>query len=302
MAAPRRLFRTTAMLIALKTKLAVKASLVAFSLGAAVLNPTVTERSSHAPETIVLRDVTVSFRPAGDFQRDGEAVDGPLQRRMFSRLEIMKSQVSAADYAACVADNACAAAPEPTRGAAHMPATQVSWQDAQAYAQWLSAATGELWRLPTDAEWAAAAGSRFRDDALRIAAGSSPSDRWLAKYDYETADRGDETVRPRGAHGLNENGLQDVAGSVWEWTDTCFTRYTMAGEDVKPGAVNCGVRVVEGAHRAYVTNFIRDARSGGCAVGKPPAHLGIRLVRESRPLARHFVKIADKIGLRDGRE
>ena len=44
--------------------------------------------------------------------------------------------------------------------------------------------------------------------------------------------------------------------------------------------VNCGVRVAEGAHRAYVTDFIRDARAGGCTAGRPPSHLGFRLVRE----------------------
>ena len=44
--------------------------------------------------------------------------------------------------------------------------------------------------------------------------------------------------------------------------------------------VNCGVRVAEGVHRAYVTDFIRDARAGGCAQGVPPANLGFRLVRE----------------------
>ena len=43
---------------------------------------------------------------------------------------------------------------------------------------------------------------------------------------------------------------------------------------------NCGVRVVEGRHRTYVSDFIRDARGGGCAVGAPPSNLGFRLVRE----------------------
>ena len=35
----------------------------------------------------------------------------------------------------------------------------------------------------------------------------------------------------------------------------------------------CGVRVAEGQHRAYVTDFIRDARAGGCAAGVPPDEL-----------------------------
>ena len=30
----------------------------------------------------------------------------------------------------------------------------------------------------------------------------------------------------------------------------------------------------------YMTDFIRDPRTGGCAVGKPPLNLGFRLVRE----------------------
>jgi hypothetical protein len=47
---------------------------------------------------------------------------------------------------------------------------------------------------------------------------------------------------------------------------------------------NCGVNVVEGRHRAYMSNFIRDGKSGGCAVGTPPENLGFRLVREHRPV------------------
>jgi hypothetical protein len=47
--------------------------------------------------------------------------------------------------------------------------------------------------------------------------------------------------------------------------------------------LNCGVRVVEGRHRTYVSDFIRDARAGGCAVGVPPSNLGFRLVRDAAP-------------------
>ena len=48
---------------------------------------------------------------------------------------------------------------------------------------------------------------------------------------------------------------------------------------------NCGVHVLEGLHRAYMSNFIRDGKSGGCAVGTPPEHLGFRLVRDDSLLA-----------------
>ena len=47
-----------------------------------------------------------------------------------------------------------------------------------------------------------------------------------------------------------------------------------------PAVVNCGIRVVEGRHRTYMPQFIRDPRAGGCSIGTPPRHLGFRLVRE----------------------
>ena len=51
-------------------------------------------------------------------------------------------------------------------------------------------------------------------------------------------------------------------------------------DTVAKTSANCGVRIAEGAHRAYVTDFIRDARAGGCAAGTPPDNLGFRLVRD----------------------
>jgi hypothetical protein len=55
---------------------------------------------------------------------------------------------------------------------------------------------------------------------------------------------------------------------------------TLDGASARVTNTNCGVRVVEGAHRTYMTDFIRDPRSGGCAAGVPPANLGFRLVVE----------------------
>jgi formylglycine-generating enzyme required for sulfatase activity len=162
----------------------------------------------------------------------------------------------------------------------------VSWRDADAYARWLSRKTGETYRLPTDEEWAFAAGSRYQDDGLAVDS-EDPSRRWLARYEKEASLKNieiDSTPRPLGAFGVNENGLLDVSGNVWEWTNTCFVRVALdeAGKPSDKQTANCGVRVVEGQHRAYVTDFIRDARAGGCAAGVPPANLGFRLVRESK--------------------
>lgn len=280
------------MLLVVKLKIAAKASLVALSIGATLTQSEPgAQPSFDAPVTIPLTADDFAYRLAGDFH-DGEAsVDAPLERKRSQPIEIMKYQVSAAEYGACARDGACAPTAAAKGAANRMPAVMVSWQDAQNYAAWLSQRTGDHWRLPTDEEWAAAAGSRFHDDALNLARNSDPSERWLVRYDIETADRGEQAVRPQGAHGENERGLADLSGNVWEWTDTCFSRYALVDGAPRATSVNCGVRVVEGAHRAYIVNFVRDARGGGCAVGKPPAHLGMRLVREPRPIARQIKNI-----------
>jgi formylglycine-generating enzyme required for sulfatase activity len=234
------------------------------------------------PALIALAPGSATYRMAGDFTRAGKPAEAPLTTiRFVQPLDIMKHQVSAADYQRCVDDGACRAT---ASGHANGPAVQVSWRDADAYAAWLSRRTGETYRLPTDEEWAYAAGSRWQDDGLPTDA-ADPSRRWLARYEREANQKSteiDSEARPIGAFGTNENGLMDVAGNVWEWTNTCFVRAELdaAGKATGKPTVNCGVRVVEGKHRAYVTDFVRDARAGGCAAGVPPANLGFRLVRD----------------------
>jgi formylglycine-generating enzyme required for sulfatase activity len=225
---------------------------------------------------------SISYRVNGDFTRAGKQAEAPLASLRFDKpLFIMQHQVSSVDYRRCVEDGACRALDRGVVIAIDRPAVQVSWHDADSYAGWLSRKTGETWRLPTDEEWAFAAGSLFRDDGVAVD-DNDPSKRWIARYERE-ADRApsDAGTRPFGSFGVNQNGLLDIGGNVWEWTSTCFVRTVLddAGAAVSKSP-NCGVRIVEGQHRAYVTDFIRDAKAGGCAVGVPPDNLGFRLVRE----------------------
>jgi formylglycine-generating enzyme required for sulfatase activity len=171
-------------------------------------------------------------------------------------------------------------------------AVNVSWRDAAAYADWLSRKTGVQFRLPTDEEWAYAAGSRFHDEGWPDLETDDPARRWLARYEVESERSAPKALQPIGSFGANENGLLDVAENVWEWTNTCFRRvaFDAEAETPKERTVNCGVRVVEGQHRTYVTDFIRDARAGGCAVGTPPANLGFRLVRDDGASRREQLK------------
>ncbi|PWW00581.1 formylglycine-generating enzyme required for sulfatase activity [Hoeflea marina] len=262
--------------------------LMVWALGAAPAVPCV-EAAEPVPALVSIAAGAFRHRPAGEYLRAGFPDDAPrVAIGIDHPFEIMRDQVSAQAYDACVAAGACG----PRFGAAGqaeaLPATGVSFADAQDYARWLSDGTGMIWRLPTDAEWAYAAGSRFADDGLGAKTDSAnPAQRWLLEYDSVAAGAADRdpVLRPAGGFGANENGINDLAGNVWEWTSTCYsrTRASAAGE-VESVTENCGVRVLEGRHRAYVTFFIQDAKGGGCSLGAPPAYLGFRLVRDpARP-------------------
>ena len=235
------------------------------------------------PATVHIAAGSQHYRPAGEFRQGTSVIDAPLQRVDVPTLEIMKYHVSEADYARCVAADACAAIPP--SGVAGAAQTNVNHADATTYAAWISDQTGEVWRLPTDAEWLHAAAERGADDGLSDDANSAdPSRRWIASYRREVALRGeaDLQLHAMGHFGLNAQGVADVAGNIWEWTDSCFQNGTLTpdGKAIATRSDYCGVRAVQGKHRAFVIDFIRDARSGGCAAGVPPDYLGFRLVRE----------------------
>ncbi len=234
------------------------------------------------PPTLHIAAGPQHYRPAGEFRQGTRVVDAPVQTLAAPALEVMKHHVSQADYALCMAEGACPQVPGGDRP--DLPQTNVNHLDATAYAHWLSDRTGVTWRLPTDAEWQRLAGDRALDDGFSAEAnGEDPSRRWIASYRREVERRGeaDLMVHPSGHFGVNDLGVADIAGNVWEWTDSCFQNGTLSpdGTQITSQADYCGVRAVQGKHRGFVIDFVRDARSGGCAAGVPPDYLGFRLVR-----------------------
>lgn len=229
------------------------------------------------PEVVHLAAQEVRYRPLGNFSRNGKSATPGLQTLRVGAFEIMKYQVSRNDYAACVADGACI---DVLTGTGNTAQTNVNWKDATAYALWLSRQTGETWRLPTALEWQRAAGER-QGDAAPDETDLDPGERMLAQYRRGVLLRGDSgpALRPRGGFGVNSNGVADLGGNVWEWTNGCME----SGEIHPDGSIEerdpyCGVRIAGGRHQAAVIDFVRDASVGGCAVGLPPDHLGFRLV------------------------
>lgn len=109
--------------------------------------------------------------------------------------------------------------PERADGAAATWAvTRIDQIDANAYAAWLSAKTGETYRIPTEAEWeyAARAGTAtvypWGDEVgIDNAACRGCSTKWTQ-----------DLVGPVGLHAPNGFGIQDMIGNGWEWVEDCF--------------------------------------------------------------------------------
>jgi formylglycine-generating enzyme required for sulfatase activity len=102
-------------------------------------------------------------------------------------------------------------------GKGRQPAISMTHHAAMEYCRWLSAATGKIYRLPTEAEWeyACRAGTR-----TRYSFGDSPSK--LGDFAWYL-DNSDGTPHPVGRKKPNAWGLHDMHGNVAEW---CLDQYS----------------------------------------------------------------------------
>lgn len=91
------------------------------------------------------------------------------------------------------------------------PVTHISFDDADNYCAWLSAQTGKLYRLPTEAEWEyAARGGNKPKSYNNTTAYNMDAIAW-----YEKNSGG--STHPVGQKQPNELGIYDMMGNVSEW-------------------------------------------------------------------------------------
>ena len=191
-----------------------------------------------------------------------------------TELHVQKYEVTVAEWNRCHAEGACAlslhAAGNHTE--AEMPATGVSYTDVSEYLKWINRASRHSYRLPTLQEWEYMAAEVLPKTPNPFF--TDPELSWASAYLLEPQTK--RTLLPKGAFATTKEGIVDLNGSVWEWTADCYAGVSETEID----ANRCPAFFVGGEHIAAIPFLVRDPARGGCAVGTPPAHLGMRLVSE----------------------
>ncbi|MFK3870638.1 SUMF1/EgtB/PvdO family nonheme iron enzyme [Pseudoalteromonas rhizosphaerae] len=141
------------------------------------------------------------------------------------------------------------------------PAVCLTYNDAKAYADWLSGQTGQQYRLPNEVEWEYAA-----------RAGTKTEYPWgneigknLANCGWCGSEWSNKSASPTGSFAPNAFGLYDTVGNVWEWTHKSAEQ---ADVTVRGGAWNFAPSLARASTRLILAP---DFRAN---------YIGFRLVRE----------------------
>ncbi len=122
------------------------------------------------------------------------------------------------------------------------PVINVNWHEANEYCKWLSSQTGTEYRLPTEAEWEYAARGGSLSKGFKY---SGSDDINSVAWYYENSGSKTHSV---GEKILNELGLYDMSGNVWEWcSDWYDERYYSKSQARNPSGPSDGsARVIRG--------------------------------------------------------
>jgi formylglycine-generating enzyme required for sulfatase activity len=201
--------------------------------------------------------------PAGSFlmgSATGRDNERPVHRVTLDAFDLAVHQVTNADYRRFVEATGHEPPPhwrEPGFDDPLHPVVAVSWHDATAYCAWLSAATGDAYRLPTEAEWERAA--RGVVEGAPYPWGDAPPES-LPDYERRWRD-GPERV---GLYPPSAYGLHNLGDNVHEWcSDWYDAGYYARSPERDPRGPETGSRRASrgGSWRHHVKVSTCSARS-----------------------------------------
>lgn len=149
-----------------------------------------------------------------------------------------------------------------------LPVVRVSWSDAMKCVEWLSAQTGKLFRLLTEAEWeyACRAGSAT---VFNVGDTLEPKQ---ANYFYDEHGFkvGPGHRKSLGSYPPNAFGLEDMHGNVCEWVaDAWRANYNAATDEAH--------RVIRGGAWDYMPRLLRSAWRDFATPDAKRDNLGFRI-------------------------
>jgi formylglycine-generating enzyme required for sulfatase activity len=112
----------------------------------------------------------------------------------------------------------------------HHPVVDVSWYEAQSFCTWLGEQTGRRYRLPTEAEWEKSARGT---DGRTFPWGNSFD---LQCCNVRESGLGNTVPVGRYSAGASPYKVLDLAGTVWEWTQSLQAPYPYQADDGRNGS------------------------------------------------------------------